>query len=135
VEFNKVSNYFTKKNGHVKIFIILLLSSSCVQTQNSSSGDQGLYEKTVIDTSTPTGHRFSDAFTVIKTNCVGCHASMNLTTEELWLDSGYISAGAPASSILYCRIQGSACGTQDMPKDGTISNDDLNKVKVWIENL
>lgn len=123
------------KSWHVKILYILIFSSSCIQTKNSSSSDQGVYENTSIDTSTPAGQRLSSAYNVIKNNCLGCHSSMNMTTDSQWIQSGYISSGQPTSSILYCRIQGSTCGAQDMPKDGTISNDDLNKIKVWIENI
>lgn len=108
---------------------------SCMQTQNSSSNDEAIYKKTSIDVSTPAGQRLSQAYKVIKNNCVSCHSTMNLTTDSEWINSGYISQGNPTSSILYCRIKGSTCGAEDMPKDSSLSDTDLNAIKVWIENL
>lgn len=109
-----------------------------MQTKNSSSSDSAVYTKTpviVLDPAKPEVSRLATAFAVIKTNCIGCHSGMNLTTDAAWLDSGYIAKGSPTTSVLYCRIQGSGCGAQDMPKDSTISADDLNKIKVWIEGI
>jgi hypothetical protein len=120
---------------NVSFIFILFLINSCIQTSNSSSTDESVYKKFEIDTSTPAGQRLSAAFSVIKTNCISCHSDMNLKTDAEWISSGYLTQGSATSSMLYCRIKGSNCGAEDMPKDSSLSQSDITTIKTWIDNL
>mgnify|MGYP000860953027 CR=1 FL=1 len=124
-----------KLNLNHLIVLSLINFYGCMQVQNTSSNDREYYTNTEIDASTPAGQRLSAAYTVIKNNCVNCHSNMNLTTDTDWINSGYVSPGNATSSIIYCRIKGSNCGAEDMPKNSSMSQTDANTIKTWINNL
>lgn len=118
------------------LIFVAFLSFSCVQTNNSVSGDNKIYSTKKIDSSTPEGMRLSNFMNVINNHCISCHsATMALYSNDEWKDSGYLTPGSPTSSIIYCRIKGSGCGAEDMPESGAISVEELNSIRTFIENI
>ncbi len=114
----------------VLLFLVSFSLGSCLQTENSNSLDQDIYGS--IDGSP----EFLQARTVFTANCATCHIFHTLKEEE-FVNTGEVLKGDAENSLIYYRLSGSS-GTQgpkDMPDGGTLSADDVAKIKNWIDNI
>ncbi len=101
--------------------------SSCLQTGNFFSGDAYVYGNGI------TGSPQFEAFrTVVRNNCIQCHAIFLSYTEAQWVSQGYVSSpGDPAQSAMYLKLRG-ASDTGNMPPTSTLAITDLAAVYDWI---
>lgn len=108
----------------------LIVSTACMQTQNSSSNDRFAFADNK-DLS-------SKARQVLTLKCGDCHDFHTQTDAQLIL-SRYITPGNPSSSEIYYRIKGSESptGPKDMPKneDIVVTADDLAILRGWISAI
>lgn len=126
------------------VFLILLMAlalGSCLQTENSSSGD-GI---------PPSGSAsFSAASSVFRNRCSRCHEyhqldevelAMTLSTTPSTRDQPIVVPGDPESSILYYRNSGSLGpggpnGEKNMPfNEASLSAGELNAIYEWILDI
>jgi len=99
---------------------------SC-QVYNSSSNDSIQY----MSDGTP----FGDAKVIFAIKCTPCHNYYTRTQQDL-IDSGLVVAGDRFSSLIFSRLKGSNVGgVENMPNDGQLSDDELEKIKIWIESI
>ena len=113
------------------LFIFLIVLTGCVQTENSSSQDAGLYG------GGDTQHVvFSEARELLYVNCNSCHAYGSYSEQD-FIDQGLVIAADPDNSELYYRMRGSqgALGPKDMPVTGQLTQAELQKIRDWILNL
>lgn len=115
------------------IFFLFFTLFSCGQDFNSNSNDEGQYSTVTIDSSTPEGARFSAAYKVIQTQCMGCHDWASYDTKEKWTEA-YVVAGNYAGSPLISILKNYG---GSMPKDPypALSPADLVVLENWISNL
>ena len=101
---------------------LALSSSSCLQTENSSSLDEF---------SGGDGVR-----TILTTSCASCHNYNSLSNEQL-IDQGLVVAGDPEASEIYYRLVGSVGGgsPKDMPQGGALTASEVEQIRVWILEL
>jgi hypothetical protein len=115
-----------------RLAVILSLLTGACAAYNSSSGDEGQYLEAVIDTGGDPN--FAVAFGVVQNRCMGCHASWsNLTSNALWIASGYVKKGQASNSILITRTYRN--GTGDMPPSNTMTQAEFDSVKNWINDM
>lgn len=117
--------------------LLLLLLISCGQDYNSNSFDEEKYN-TKIETTSPEGLRFYNAYNVISTKCVSCHTSYHNSyasykTSQHWLDSGLITANDFDNSFLILKLKNYG---GSMPQGGAeLSSDQITYLRDWIEGL
>lgn len=106
-------------------FLILFFLSSC-QVYNSSTNDQFQYSSD--------GTAFGDAKVVLAMKCTPCHNYYLKTQQELLTD-GLFSPGDIYASDIYTRLKGAnAGGQEDMPANGQLSDEEIEKIRVWIDD-
>lgn len=116
---------------------VLFLLVSCGQGFNSNSFDEQKYRST-LDTSTPAGQRFADAYAVIQNNCINCHSGRHdnysfYKTSDDWINNGLINAGDFENSFIIRRLKNFG---GDMPQGGSnLSDDEIESLQDWIDNL
>lgn len=116
-------------------FINLILFSGvlmgCMQTQNSSSGDAQYYGDSSISP------EFASARAIFAENCTPCHQFYSQSESQL-ISQGLVVGGDSAHSPIYYRLKGSALtslGNQDMPTNGTLTSDQIEEIKTWIDQI
>ena len=119
---------------------ISALSPACsFQAYNSSTTDPDRYGGGVVDDGTPGGQRFSAAYNLLRERCFACHLHgfNSLTTQQQFIDTGYIVPNNPAGSDLYKSLKGTGLpdGRQDMPQDSTLSATELATIRDWIQQV
>ncbi len=120
---------------------LALLSSACGEFEptNSFSQDQELYQAiAAIDTTTDAGARFSAARDVFERKCTGCHGLVSHSFhvyEEGDFVGYYVTAGDSGSSRLYRYLKGSGLSPATMPEGASLSTEDLETLKDWIDGL
>lgn len=118
------------------IFLVFLLFS-CGQDYNSNSFDEQKYN-TKIETDSPEGLRFYNAYNVINSKCISCHTSYhngyaNYTTSEKWIESGLVTANDFENSFLILKLKNYG---GSMPQGGSeLSSEQITYLKDWIEGL
>lgn len=121
------------------LILLSILSVSCLQTYNSSTSDPTRYGGGIGGDGTPGGQRFADAYAIIQNECLGCHnhGFENFTTQQQFIDSGYVVAGDRTGSIFYLALRGNdlQTGRQDMPQGGALSATELTTIRTWIEQI
>ncbi|MFT6631534.1 MAG: mono/diheme cytochrome c family protein [Bacteriovoracaceae bacterium] len=124
-----------------KIFLLIAINVfliSCYQEVNSNSFDDRFSKSNGVDTSTAAGQRLSDAYDVMKNNCMNCHTGYHnnwssLNTDQKWIGEGVIEVGETYSSTLLVRLKNIG---GNMPKDNPqISEEDFDKIVDWIDNI
>ena len=117
---------------NVLIFLFIFLLAGCnPPATNSDSTDRSRYGEINI-----TDAELAAAVAVINSKCLSCHAGFGLTTNENWIDSGYVVAGDPAGSTLFSAIRGSDVGgAEDMPPSGNLTETEIASIRTWIENI
>lgn len=126
-----------------KLSILAILSSfftitSCYQDTNSNSFDDRYSLSNGIDTSTPNGQRLSNAYDILKENCMNCHTGYhnswtNLNTDSKWINTGLVEQNDAYSSTLLIRLKNIG---GNMPKDNPqISEEDFDIIVDWIDNI
>jgi hypothetical protein len=116
----------------ILIALLAVLTAGC-QVYNSGSRNKLLYGGGVDP-----GTSFGRAFLVIRERCLSCHAQFaGWTTEQAWIDNGYVVAGSIAESQVYNRLSGANLGisAEDMPLDSVLTSDELAAIREWIEGL
>src|SRR5262249_21335619 len=90
----------------------LLFLTACLQTENSSTQDAGLYG--VYGSAD-----FIAARQIMAQNCNGCH-TYGAMKESEFVANGLMTPGDPTSSKIYTRLIGSQGGTgaKNMPLSG-----------------
>lgn len=113
------------------LLILLFILTGCVQTENSSSQDAGLYGGDGSQTTL-----FTEARTILYVNCNTCHAYGSYAEQD-FVTQGLVIAGDPDNSELYYRLRGSQGPNtpKDMPVTGQLSQAELNKIRDWILGL
>ncbi len=116
----------------MKLLATLLLVSlltACLQTENSSSQDDSFAN---VEGSA----EFLAAKAVLTQNCASCHTYHTRTEQEL-IDLGLVIAGSAETSELYGRLQNSSgsLGPKDMPENNSISVEDVETIKIWIDGI
>lgn len=106
-------------------FLILFLLSGC-QVYNSSTNDMYQYSSD--------GTAFGDAKVVFAMKCTPCHNYYLKTQQQLQSD-GLFSPGDVYASELFTRLKGAnAGGEENMPANGQLSDDEIDKIRIWIES-
>jgi uncharacterized membrane protein len=102
-----------------------------VQTENSSSTDAALYRSVAGGSA-----QFNAARLVMQNNCINCHGYSSMTESQLKA-AGLVIAGNPEDSPIYYRLVGSGGSNspKDMPVGGAITANELEAVRIWIQNL
>ena len=127
----------TIKSLIVPFSILFLLNACKLAAVNSTAQDNVVYGGGNTGDGTAAGARFAGAQAVIQRNCVSCHAGLNFKSDTDALQSGYIVAGNSSGSKLYSQMRGSgvAGGAQSMPPSGSLTSDELSKVRTWIDQM
>ncbi len=116
----------------IRLSLLTLLLTSCLQTENSSSQDADQYGDQA-----PAGSvEFLAARSVFVSKCSNCHG-FHLQTEDELIEANYVIPGSPNSSPLFYRMQNSS-GAQrpkNMPPTGTVSENELQTVFDWIDTI
>ena len=127
--------------------LLLIFLFSCVQTDNSHSGDEA--QNTAIKNldeilnKDPSQRTSSEnAFIVLRQRCTHCHIHSSWELDdEYWLaDNNFanymeFTDGDPDSSLIIDRLRtwGKGLGPQDMPDDGyVLSEEEYNFIKSWV---
>ena len=145
-------------------FVLMICITGCMQTDNSHSSDKSRNEtlqqieeindliERIEDGDTSVELTVSQqAFTVINNNCLSCHYHESWQIEDsYWLDdsiySYYISPHSSQpdnsrSARIIDRLAIYGTGTiwddkvANMPQNGTLSEDDFNKLDAWVQYL
>ena len=118
-----------------KILILISLSLvSCGQSINSNTSDF-LLSGSGID---PSNTKLLNAYTVINDKCISCHTGYHnswssLNTDQLWIDSGSVTAGTSLSSSLIIRLKNRG---GDMPLlSPMLSETEYAYLIDWIDSL
>jgi hypothetical protein len=126
--------------------VLFLFSASCAN-QNSFSNDKARFGgppgAPAVDPNNPEATSivaFQRASAVLGAKCAGCHGWASKTYEQWKASSGgkMLKPGDPDCSNVFFRIKGSGAvcrtlkGEHDMPDEGSISPDDLKKIREWI---
>ena len=117
----------------VLAFLIVILTSSCA-AYNSNSQDDALYNEAVLETGDDPN--FAPAFAIIQNQCASCHSHSawnNLTSNSLWLASGYVIKGQASGSVLIRKTFQN--GTGNMPPSNSLNSTDFNTLRNWINNI
>jgi hypothetical protein len=115
----------------LSVFIGPGCGSSIVQVENSFSGDGSRYG-TEFDSSSA----FGQARVVMSNRCAQCHAEFVSRTESQWVSLNLVVAGNATGSSLYGRLRGSGVGgVENMPPSGTLTTQELDAVRNWINGL
>jgi hypothetical protein len=120
----------------MKYFLALTFLSlvSCGQSINSNTSDF-LLSGNGID---PSNTKLLNAFEVINDKCISCHTGYHnswssLNTDQLWIDSGNVTAGTSLSSPLIIRLKNRG---GDMPLlSPMLTETDYNYLINWIDSL
>jgi hypothetical protein len=68
-------------------------------------------------------------------NCTECH-EWTYPNEQAWVSSGYVVMGQPNQSPLFRPVKGAGAGAiENMPRDRSISGEDVFAIRDWIENM
>ncbi len=107
-----------------------------VQTDNSVNGDASIFSQPPANATSA----FLNVSTILKKNCVPCHAGdIASFTEEQLVSQGYVVPKNPDGSLLYERLNGSNAGgglQEDMPKgEAPLSSNDLATIRSWINQI
>ena len=131
----------------LKVFLFSFFFSSCLQVDNSHSGDKAqnnaIKELDDILNKDPTQRTVSEnAFIVLRQRCTSCHFHSTWElTDTYWLeDNNYATYidhtnGDPDSSYIIDRLRtwGKGLGPQNMPEDGyVLSEEEYNYIKNWV---
>ena len=122
----------------MKYFLMFFLVS-CGQNYNSNSFDADRYGPEVeIDISSPEGSRFAAAYNLLDSQCIKCHDGTHsfwagFTTEQDWIDVGYVNAGDFDNSFIIKRLKNYG---SDMPQGGQeLTDNEIEILQEWINNL
>jgi hypothetical protein len=121
----------------VFVTFILFSMTSCMQTNNSHSSDNGLLGN-CVSTTDSTGLR--QAYTIIKNKCIVCHNNahdswLKNCTNQDWIDSGTVVAKSIENSSLITRMKNYS-PPGDMPQSApAISTSDYQILKDWINAI
>lgn len=111
------------------LFILLVGSVSCVQSENSNSQDADTY-------SSIGGHAgFSAVRSILRQNCANCHVYHTMSEQQL-ITAGVLKLGDAANSSIYFRLVGSTKGggPKSMPVGGSLAVADIMQIETWITN-
>jgi uncharacterized membrane protein len=125
-----------KRFAHIYSLLLLSLIPACA-AYNSSSSDPTLYNEATLQTGGDPN--FASAYRVITTRCSYCHIQPshaqwnNLTSNSLWVASGYVIKGSASTSplILKCFLN----GTGNMPQSNDMTQAEFDQLKTWINNM
>ena len=123
------------------LLLCTLLAAGCQDT-NSNTNDKALYSRKAIDTSTPEGQRFYDAFVVLEAKCMNCHQHAgwgDYTEVNDWYvvvdGTQLVIPGDAAGSGVISRLAGWG-SLGGMPKDDSnLTSDEYTAIRTWIEAL
>lgn len=112
------------------VFSLLLAVpfSGCLQTENSSTGDDAFVDLDGAST------EFIAANEIIQSNCAACHPSFRSYTEEDFINEDYIVPGDRDGSLLYNRMD-IPSNSGIMPPSGKLVAEDLQLIEDWINSL
>lgn len=106
--------------------LILILFAGC-QVYNSSTWDEIKYAQL-------TGY-FATVQTIFSSKCTPCH-NYHTYTEQQFIDEILVTAGDATTSEVFYRLKGSGSNNQEnMPIGGQLTLEELDAIKLWIENL
>jgi mono/diheme cytochrome c family protein len=124
---------------HISNLFIIFLSTGCLQTYNSNSGqDQISALKVCAEAGTVAGDRYCEAETIIQNNCINCHTGHHnqwsaYVNDEDWIRSGRVIQNNVNASNLLLRMKNIG---GDMPLDNPrISDSEFVAIYNWIENM
>ena len=115
---------------------MIMFTTSCMQTFNSNTGDEGLQGNCVDVNST----ELRAAYTVLKKDCMSCHTGdhsgwLTNCTNAAWIDSGQVVAKDTTNSNLLIRMK-NFTPAGDMPTGApAISDADYTILKTWIDSI
>jgi hypothetical protein len=120
----------------IKYLLPLIVLAGC-QDLNSNSTDKSRYGEGAVAGSPV----FVDAFAIVQNRCANCHTSTvhnkwsTYRTEADWKSKeSTITAGNPDQSSFITRLKNYPNG--DMPVGaGPLPNDELEKLREWIDQL
>lgn len=120
---------------NVMTLLVLIFSSfniSCGKVRNSSSNDASIYGSSVTGSA-----NFLEARTVLAASCFSCHSNWASYNENQFVSANLVRANSLLNSSLYTRIRGNDTGVAgDMPQSNpNLSNDDMAKIKQWIQGI
>ena len=109
-----------------RTLLIIILLSGC-QVYNSSTWDELKYAQL-------TGY-FSTVQTLFSSKCTPCH-NFHTYSEQQFIDENLVTAGDALTSPIYYRIKGSGSNNnENMPPNDQLTLEELDSIKIWIENL
>lgn len=123
-------NTITRTVSLIFVLISAFSFASCVQTENSSSQDAGLYGNS------GGGSAFQAARTIIGQNCVPCHSYHSMSEAGL-IAAGVLVARDPVNSKIFYRLVGSdgVNGPKTMPQGSSLSAADVATIRNWISGM
>ncbi len=116
------------------LIILTFMLTGCGQSWNSNSKDY-LLSGNGID---PSNTNLLEAFNVINEKCISCHSGYHnswsaYNTDQLWIDSGNITAGDALSSPLVTRLKNRG---GDMPLlSSMLTESEYDSLVKWIDAL
>ena len=134
----------------VKLVLLSLFLTSCLQVDNSHSGDKAqnsaIEELDDILNKDPSQRTVSEnAFVVLRQRCTNCHYHNTWElTDSYWLEDNNYSTyieynnNDPDGSYLIDRLRvwGKGLGPQNMPDNGyVLSEDEYNYLKNWVIHI
>ncbi len=110
----------------------LVFNFGCGKVRNSSSNDASIYGSSVTGSA-----NFLEARTVLAASCFSCHSNWANYNESQFVSANLVRANSLLNSSLYTRIRGNDTGIAgDMPQSNpNLSNDDMAKIKQWIQGI
>lgn len=108
------------------ILQVFLILASCAD-YNSSTFDQSAYNQ--VNVAGPIG--------IVMNRCASCHqhSSWNLlTTDQLWVSSGYVIKGSSANSLLIQKLYRNG-GGGNMPPQNDLTQTEYTALKNWIDSM
>jgi hypothetical protein len=118
------------------IFLLgLLFLTSCMQTFNSNTGDEGLIGNCVVGDAP-----LKAAYTVLRSKCMSCHTKYHNSwstncTKQAWIDSGSVISGDIVNSNLLIRMKNYS-PPGDMPLSSpAISASEYTILTDWISGM
>ena len=113
---------------------VLALASGC-QDYNSNTFDGERYRRVTLTGSAG----FTPAYYVLQQRCASCHFHSEwggYTSEQDWIDEGYVTKQDPDSSRVIFRIINHGGTDANMPLGlGPIPNDEYQDLVDWVENI
>lgn len=84
-----------------------------------------------------TDANFTLAKNVIQNRCLNCHTSWGNVNANYFVNIGVVIKNNPLQSKLYYRLKNSlgGSGPKNMPQAASIPSEDVEKIRLWIENM